>query len=98
MKVQIKEWDEMEKKYGLSTTGSIQVPYGFPLGMKSLCGQEIKLIEMNYMGPSSMLGKYDGWTISLDMCFCSDDCKTCVWKFHKNLTRECNQFYQPIKT
>jgi hypothetical protein len=100
MKVQIKKWDEMEKEYGAIfwTEGKkrINVPHGFySPTMIHLCGEIINLSfgELLFYKDSDD----NEWVISREMFHCLEDCKTCVWKFHKNLTRECKEFYKPIK-
>ena len=65
MKVKIKTWEELEKKYGLDKFGDIEnnrSNWIFSEDMKYLCGTEIELDDYN--GSSkSVLGKYDGFYI-----------------------------------
>ena len=65
MKVKIKTWEELEKKYGLGKFGDIEnnrSNWIFSEDMEYLCGTEIELDDYN--GSSkSVLGKYDGFYI-----------------------------------
>ena len=65
MKVKIKTWEELEKKYGLGKFGDIEnnrSDWIFSEDMEYLCGTEIELDDYN--GSSkSVLGKYDGFYI-----------------------------------
>ena len=65
MKVKIKTWEELEKKYGASEDGNISKhghPYCFDKEMIDMCGKEVELENANG-GYGSVLGKYDGYYI-----------------------------------
>ena len=65
MKVKIKTWDKMVKKYGVSKDGKISKhghPYYFTEEMMDMCGKEIELENANG-SYDSVLGKYDGFCI-----------------------------------
>ena len=65
MKVKIKTWDKMVKKYGVSEAGKISKygrPYCFTKEMIDMCGKEIELEDIN-SGYDFILGKYDGYYI-----------------------------------
>ena len=65
MKVKIKTWDKMVKKYGVNEDGKISKhghPYYFAKGMIYMCGKEIEL-ENSDSSYDSVLGKYDGFYI-----------------------------------
>ena len=65
MKVKIKTWDKMTKKYGVSEDGKISkhgYPCYFTKDMEYLCGKEIELEDAN-SSYDSVLGKCDGYYI-----------------------------------
>ena len=65
MKVKIKTWEELEKKYGLDKFGDIEnnrSNWIFSEDMEYLCGTEIELENAN-SSYDSVLGKYDGYYI-----------------------------------
>lgn len=65
MKVKIKTWEELEKKYGLDKFGDIEnnrSNWIFSEDMRYLCGKEIELENAN-SSYDSVLGKYDGYYI-----------------------------------
>ena len=65
MKVKIKTWDKMVKKYGVNEDGIILKhghPYCFAEEMIYMCGKEIELENAN-SSYDSVLGKYDGYYI-----------------------------------
>ena len=65
MKVKIKTWEELEKKYGLDKFGDIENNRSNWIlleDMKYLCGTEIELENAN-SSYDSVLGKYDGYYI-----------------------------------
>lgn len=46
---QIREWDDMEREFGISPDGSIKADAGFVSGMRGLCGKKF-IIESAYPG------------------------------------------------
>ena len=65
MKVKIKSWDKMVKKYGVNGYGNISKhghPYCFDKEMIDMCGKEVELEDANG-SYGSILGKYDGYYI-----------------------------------
>ena len=65
MKVKIKTWEELEKKYGLDRFGDIKnnrSNWIFSESMECLCGTEIELENVN-SSCDSVLGEYDGYCI-----------------------------------
>ncbi len=43
IKVKIREWDDMEKEFGLDKNGSIECKYRFLDNMNPLCGKMVEL-------------------------------------------------------
>jgi hypothetical protein len=62
-RVRIRQWDDMEKEFGLDCLGRIQCLYKFTEGMKRLCGREITIEVLNDKG----IQRVDGFAISTDM-------------------------------
>ena len=60
MRVKIKTWEELEKKYGLDKFGDIEnnrSNWIFSVDMKYLCGNEIELNEV-YKNSKDEIGMY----------------------------------------
>lgn len=64
MKVRIKEWDELEREFGLDADGDIKCYGGFAKDMRGHCGEVIKVYQLF---PVRGLFVYDGWVFSDDM-------------------------------
>lgn len=66
MKVKIKTWEELEKKYGLDKYGDIEnnrSNWIFSEDMKYLCGTEIELDEV-YKNSKDEIGMYHKFHIA----------------------------------
>lgn len=66
MKVKIKTWEELEKKYGLDKFGDIEnnrSNWIFSEDMEYLCGTEIKLDEV-YKNSKDEIGMYHKFHIA----------------------------------
>lgn len=46
-RVRIRQWDDMVKEFGLSSAGTIICRYGFPSGMRHLCGRAATINKIN---------------------------------------------------
>lgn len=47
-RVVIREWDDMEKEYGLTFSSDINCHYTFAKGMRYLCGKEFTIKKIDY--------------------------------------------------
>ena len=59
MKVRIKEWEEMERVFGLDEDGNIDSYCEFVKGMKKYCGEVIEIDEDSVGRTGIFL--YEGW-------------------------------------
>lgn len=70
-RVRIRQWDDMEKEFGLNSCGSINCKYGFTVSMKKLCGQEATIGEIIdnrvYLTAVDEPGLDSYWSFSTDM-------------------------------
>lgn len=68
-KVKIREWEDMEKEFGITHTGSIDCKYRFTERMKSICGDEIEVTSESLCNDIEGISKvvYKNFNISVDM-------------------------------
>lgn len=69
-RVRIRDWDDMEKEFGLDRWDSIACEFSFPEDMKYLCGCEAtidRIIETKVVLRDWTGGYYDVWDYSTDM-------------------------------
>ena len=64
-KVKIRQWDDMEKEFGLDTFGSINVRFHFPEGMRKYCGKVMTITDI--WGDNYTLEGARSWSFSEDM-------------------------------
>lgn len=67
--VQIKDWGEMEREYGLDRSGDILCHPNFTKGMKPLCGMFAEIIDID--GPRIWL-KFFNFDGDTDWCYSTD--------------------------
>lgn len=67
-RVVIREWDDMEEEYGLTSNSSINCNCYFTTGMRYLCGREftIRALDEPYEG-SVKFEENDEWNYHIDM-------------------------------
>ena len=70
--VRIRQWDDMEKEFGVNFYGSINCRYTFTEGMKPLCGKYSEILEIR-----------DDGKVSLRFFNCEKE-NTC-WEFHTDM-------------
>lgn len=69
--VRIRQWDDMEKEFGVDEDGSIMCLYSFTEGMKPLCGKYAEIVSLDGSRVKLKLFNCDGlntsWGYSTDM-------------------------------
>lgn len=70
--VRIRQWDDMEKEFGLDADGDIKTCVGFVSSMKPLCGKYAKIVSLDKDGEVSLRffncgGLNTSWGYSTDM-------------------------------
>lgn len=48
--VRIRQWDEMEKEFGIDADGDIKIDVGFVSSMKPLCGKNAEIVSLEKDG------------------------------------------------
>lgn len=69
-RVKIRQWDDMEKEFGLNDFGSIKCACGFVDNMKSLCGRTATIKEIDGVDIELKFDDESGdtfWSYSTDM-------------------------------
>ena len=64
MKIRIREWEDMEREFGLDEYGDIDCYYNFIKGMKKYCGKIIEIDEVTFIKDAFI---YDNWIFTDDM-------------------------------
>jgi hypothetical protein len=70
MKVRIRQWEDMEKEFGLDEDGDINCAACFTRNMKPLCGKTIEINELDFDEENNEYCSVetDFFIISGDMC------------------------------
>lgn len=63
--VQVKDWDEMIKEFGIYSWGSIKCKFEFVRSMKKFCGKKLRITAIN--DDKFYLENDDYWDFSTDM-------------------------------
>lgn len=66
--VEVKSWEEMEKQFGLNTSGGILAKFTFVDDMQYLCGRKVKVKSIDQIGRIKFESGIESvWNVSEDM-------------------------------
>ena len=67
--VQIRQWDDMAKEFGVDSSGGIRcIPCGFVKEMKKYCGKRLIIVAISYSANNYYyLNDAPTWTFTSDM-------------------------------
>ena len=66
--VQIRQWDDMVREFGVSEYGSIQCHCSFVKEMKKYCGKRLQIVDIDLsVANHYYLNGAPSWTFTLDM-------------------------------
>lgn len=71
-RVVIRDWDDMEKEFGLNCIGSIKCQFSFTTEMKKLCGQVAQIKSLNAFDHKNVRLEFENFTGDVPYAFSTD--------------------------